>query len=333
MKIGAEEQEECWPRGDHPILETSTEMILKRLEEVDPVMAARWHPKDRRRIQRSLEIYLRTGRRASDIYQEQHERRLTEQQKCLVRDADESSAEGLRFPTLMFWVYADHAALRARLEQRVDTMLTKGLLEEVRLLDSFVLERERKGLTIDKSRGIWSAIGYKEFEAYTNATAENCSSPSMVQGLKEAAIEQVKAATRQYAKRQVTWIRNKLWNDLSATKASDRLFLLDGNNLSTWDENVRNPAIEIAESFLGGHQLPNPTELSAAASGVLSRGTDHASSGRQTSWVKKTCSTCGVTVMVEQDWQRHLQSRRHRNATKARSKGKIPIDKASSSPD
>ena len=52
----------------YPILKESTENLLERLQDVDPVMAERWHPNDRRNIQRSLEIYLQTGRKSSDIY-------------------------------------------------------------------------------------------------------------------------------------------------------------------------------------------------------------------------------------------------------------------------
>src|SRR5436190_11089962 len=54
-----------------PILEASPGEILQKLREVDPVMAARWHPNETRKIRRSLEIYLQTGRPASEIYQEQ----------------------------------------------------------------------------------------------------------------------------------------------------------------------------------------------------------------------------------------------------------------------
>ncbi|KAK5057159.1 tRNA dimethylallyltransferase, mitochondrial, partial [Cryomyces antarcticus] len=58
-----------------PVLEESTEKMLEKLHEVDPIMANRWHPNDRRKIQRSLEIYLETGKKASDIYEEQKPRR------------------------------------------------------------------------------------------------------------------------------------------------------------------------------------------------------------------------------------------------------------------
>ncbi|KAI5277644.1 hypothetical protein KEM54_004933, partial [Ascosphaera aggregata] len=48
------------------ILDKSDQEILEKLREVDPVMASRWHPNEDRKIRRSLEIYLQTGRRASE---------------------------------------------------------------------------------------------------------------------------------------------------------------------------------------------------------------------------------------------------------------------------
>lgn len=50
-----------------PVLEDSTEAMLQELKRVDPAMAERWHPNDRRKIRRSLEIYLQTGRPASEF--------------------------------------------------------------------------------------------------------------------------------------------------------------------------------------------------------------------------------------------------------------------------
>ncbi|KAJ8607881.1 hypothetical protein MRB53_039977 [Persea americana] len=61
-----------------PELERPTEELLEELKRVDPVMAERWHPNDRRKIQRSLQIYLKTGRKASDLYAEQRTRKTDE---------------------------------------------------------------------------------------------------------------------------------------------------------------------------------------------------------------------------------------------------------------
>lgn len=50
-----------------------TQELLTRLQKVDPIMANRWHPSDRRKIIRSLQIYYQTGRPQSEIIKEQQE--------------------------------------------------------------------------------------------------------------------------------------------------------------------------------------------------------------------------------------------------------------------
>ncbi|KAJ4115105.1 tRNA dimethylallyltransferase, mitochondrial [Fusarium oxysporum] len=122
-----------------PILQESGEAMLHELRKVDPVMADRWHPKDRRKIQRSLEIYLRSGKRASEYYAEQQARKEAAQQ-----DANKQPWENL-----LFWVYSERDVLRDRLDKRVDKMQTSGLMDEVRELYEFKHKRKWKvnGLT------------------------------------------------------------------------------------------------------------------------------------------------------------------------------------------
>jgi tRNA dimethylallyltransferase len=182
----------------YPILKESTEKLLETLQDVDPVMAERWHPNDRRKIQRSLEIYLQTGRKASDIYAEQRLAQST------TNSADSSSSEdsGLRFPTLLFWIHAETETLRARLDSRVDKMLQRGLLDEVRQLHDYATEHSTQQ-PIDDSRGIWVSIGYKEFSAYTAALATGEANDADLQALKDEAIERTKIATCQNVNRRL----------------------------------------------------------------------------------------------------------------------------------
>lgn len=65
-----------------------------------------------------------------------------------------------------------------------------------------------------------------------------------LEALKKECTETMKTKTRQYAKRQVLWIRNKL---LPLCKEKDvKIFLLDATSLDTWKENVGNVAVKIA---------------------------------------------------------------------------------------
>lgn len=306
---------------EHPILEGPTEEMLRRLEEVDPVMAGKWHPNDRRKIQRSLEIFLTTGKKASEIYESQQRRHQAGRTSPAAGSGDGGSPfAGLRFPSVLFWVHSDHCILKARLDKRVDDMLTEGLLGEVQELHKFLRDQESKHIAVDKTRGIWAAIGYKEFENYITTSGTPGVSQEGPRSLKAQAIEQMKAATRQYAKRQSRWIRIKLVNALAETGNSERLFLLDSSDVNGWVKNVQEPATEVVETFLGGGRLPDPLGTSALARDILARHENDRRDPASDLWTKSTCDTCGVTAVLETEWVRHINSRRHRMTVRARSK-------------
>ncbi|KAH6625161.1 IPP transferase-domain-containing protein [Boeremia exigua] len=296
-----------------PILDEPTSVILEKLREVDPVMADRWHPNESRKIQRSLEIYLRTGKPASQVYDEQRIKREIEQ-SAPNDDAAETST-GLRFPTLLFWVHADKDVLNPRLDGRVDKMLAKGLLDEVDELTRFRTEHEaRTGSAVDQSRGIWVSIGYKEFLGYQGALIDSALPSTELEKQKTAAVEKTQAATRQYANRQARWIRIKLLNALYGAGHKSNMFLLDGSDLSKWAEHVTQPATTITNDFLSGHTLADPSTLSAAAAENLTPKRSYDLGQRPDLWQKKTCETCGTVSITENDWKLHGQSRAHRRA-------------------
>ena len=302
-----------------PILEAPTDILLAKLKEVDPVIAERWHPNERRKIQRSLEIYLRTGKPASQVYEEQRVRRNDSPR--IPYDEPASACSGLRFPTLMFWVHANKDVLYPRLDERVGKMLSKGLLSEVQQLCDFRKDYEsRTGLDIDQSRGIWVSIGYKEFLDYQHALAQIPQVQSDLATLKTAAIEKTQAATRQYANRQLKWIRIKLLNALLSANQKSNIFLLNGSDLSQWNEEVLQPAASITESFLSGQPLPVPSTLSSVAAEMLTPKRAYDLGQRPDLWQKKVCETCGTVAVTENDWSLHVKSRAHRKAVGAKKK-------------
>ncbi|KAI8942967.1 hypothetical protein NX059_001006 [Plenodomus lindquistii] len=307
---------------DHkfPILDEATEMIHSRLRQVDPIMADRWHPNERRKIQRSLEIYLRTGKPASQVYNEQRKSRESSSKEPGGKIATEHAS--LRFPTLVIWVHASKDVLYARLNGRVDKMLKRGLLSEVRQLSEY---RQREdsvaGSAIDTSRGIWVSIGYKEFLEYQQASSAGAIiSEEELATLKQAAIERTQAATRQYANRQIKWIRIKLLNALICADAKSSTFLVDGSDLSKWEEHVINPATTITEQFLSGQTLPTPSSLSSTAADMLTPSRDYDLSQRPDLWERKVCDFCGTVAVTENDWTLHIRSRAHRKAVGAKKK-------------
>lgn len=143
--------------------------LLEELRQVDPAAAARLHPADEKRILRALEVYRETGETITAH---------NEKTRSLPPRYD-AVWIGLRF--------ADRADLRQLIDRRVDAMVEAGLLEEVQTL----LDR---GLPWDATA--LQAIGYKEFLGVLEGEITV-----------DQAVAEVKLRSRQYAKRQVTWLR------------------------------------------------------------------------------------------------------------------------------
>jgi tRNA dimethylallyltransferase len=140
------------------------------LGRVDPPSAQRIHPSDAQRIQRALEVYELTGRGLSELFSEQE-------------------AESFPYKVLKF-VLAPHdpIALAERVAVRFREMLAQGLVEEVASL------RDRRDL--DLAKPAMRAVGYRQVWQYLDGEHN-------YQEMTERAI----IATRQLAKRQMTWLR------------------------------------------------------------------------------------------------------------------------------
>jgi len=153
--------------------------LYKELIEKDPAAVEIVHPNNVRRIIRALEVIELTGKPFSSYHGEWKNR---------------ESIYNLE----MFGLTMDRDSLRERINRRVDTMIETGLLDEVKSLVEHGYERF---LTSQQ------AIGYKELIGYLNGEITL-----------EEAVETIKARTRQYAKRQLTWFRadpRVQWIDLT----------------------------------------------------------------------------------------------------------------------
>ncbi len=139
------------------------------LQKIDPVKAGELHPNNLRRIIRAIEVYRITGKPVS-VLQEQYKLAKKSYQfkiMCLAREKED---------------------IYRRINERVETMFDKGLVDEVRsLLDN------PRGL----SKQAKQALGYKEVIQYLDGgfTLDD-------------AKEMVKQSTRRFAKRQMTWFRS-----------------------------------------------------------------------------------------------------------------------------
>ncbi|PWN27500.1 tRNA isopentenyltransferase, partial [Jaminaea rosea] len=233
------------PREMHQLLTT-----------LDPLMASRWHPLDGRKIANSLHVIARTGRRHSDWVKEQEQEQDDNAEASSSASIPHWSGNPLR--TLLFWIYASRPELNARLDARVDKMIPRGLLDEIRTLRR--IAAEARG-SIDTSQGIFQAIGYKEFKPFLDALddLERSGDGQAVSVLPAAG--DMKSATRQYAKKQVGWMRNKLLPEIARTRRLRgegvmEVVLLDATRPEEWEEKVRKPALKAVEAFMKGEAIP-----------------------------------------------------------------------------
>mgnify|MGYP000643138172 CR=1 FL=1 len=167
--------------------EIGGEGLLGELRKVDPERAARLHPADKKRIVRAMEVYILTG-------------------KTITQHDAETRAVPPRYDAAKIALdFADRQDLYDRIDRRVDAMVRQGLFDEVRALLA-------AGVPADCTA--MQAIGYKEFFPYFEGTAN----------LTECT-ERLKQATRNYAKRQLTWFRRQndaVWLYLDEEDVTER---------------------------------------------------------------------------------------------------------------
>lgn len=303
------------------ILDASTDKILAELKRIDPVIASRWHPNDRRKIRRSLEIYLQTGKKASELYDDQQNTRTALGKGKTIEGVSNDTESSLRFPTLLFWTHTQKEKLIPRLDDRVDAMISDGLLHEARMLEDIRLNLEREGVDIDESRGIWVTIGYKEFRQYLSKLQKSFSKDRRVAEEYNAAVERMKISTRQYSNSQIRWIRMKLVNALDNAE-NPRLFVLSTDDPTNWEDQVLRPAVKLTTDFLEGKDLPNPRLQSQLAEQMLTPRRNYDVSRRRDLWEQRVCECCGITAVTEDQWLQHTNGRRHRNTLRAQTKDK-----------
>lgn len=292
-----------------PILDSSPEVLMEKLREVDPIMAERWHPKDARKIRRSLEIYFQTGRRASEIYAEQ---------KLLKNEVVMKDEGLLRFDnTLIFWVHAEKEILNARLDSRVEGMIEQGLMTEAQTMFDYLQKKESQGIEVDQTRGVWVSIGFKELAPYFAAVQEAKLSAEQLVELKMRCVESIRTATRQYGSSQIKWIRNKLWRALSDADMTRRLYIMDSSSVKDWDECITQPSEKIVQALLEDKPTPDPKTLSKLAKTVLSAKEEQARAQPVSDMQCFTCDICNKAMNGEEQWNIHLNGYSHKRAAKS----------------
>ena len=161
-------------RIDDEARESGWPGLHAELATVDPAAAARINPNDSQRIQRALEVFRLTGRPLSDWQ---------------VNTGPRAATEEFRFLKLAL-VHEDRALLHDLIARRLAQMVEQGMLEEVARL------RQRPGLQPEASS--MRSVGYRQFWAHLAGETDL-----------ETAKYKALVATRQLAKRQMTWLRTE----------------------------------------------------------------------------------------------------------------------------
>ncbi len=159
--------------------------LYNKLMKIDPEAAGRIKPNDLRRIIRALEVSAKADRGISD---------------CQSVSTIPSQYEFIKVGLLR-----DRKELYRMIDERVDAMMEKGLLEETRRL-----------LEMNPNNTALQALGYKEMVLYINGEVDL-----------EEAVRLTKKRTRNYAKRQFTWFRKEPdihWVDITGIMNHDEIF-------------------------------------------------------------------------------------------------------------
>ena len=152
------------------LLKNGSKQLYLWLEKIDPESAKKIHINNIKRVQRAIEYYLLTGEKMSE-----HN----------AREKKKVSPYDLTYIVLTM----ERDLLYERINQRVDRMIEKGLVEEVRLLKNKGYSKEMTSM---------QGLGYKEIYDYLNG-----------EYTLEEAIYTIKRDTRHFAKRQLTWFRRE----------------------------------------------------------------------------------------------------------------------------
>lgn len=167
--------------------------LHQRLQQIDPDSAERIHANDSQRLSRALEVYEITGKTMTELCARESETGLTLK------------------PLKIIIAPKDRAVLHSRIEQRFKQMLEQGFLEEVKAL----LADERNHADLPAMR----SVGYRQAIEHLNGETDY-----------DAFVFRGIVATRQLAKRQITWLR----------KEADAIWLdpTEADYLTTLDKNV-----------------------------------------------------------------------------------------------
>ena len=171
------------------VAEHGAEALHEKLKEMDPVSYETIHANNTKRVIRALEYYYLTGQPISTHNEQEHKKESP-------------------YNFAYFVLTDDRAHLYERIDRRVDLMMEKGLVDEVKRLYDMGYHKDMVSM---------QGLGYKELLSYLDG---ECTL--------DEAVYIIKRETRHFAKRQLTWFRRErdvIWLDKAAYKYNDKQIL------------------------------------------------------------------------------------------------------------
>ncbi|MHC2995735.1 MAG: tRNA (adenosine(37)-N6)-dimethylallyltransferase MiaA [Candidatus Atribacteria bacterium] len=160
--------------------------LYNKLTKIDSVSASKIKPNDLRRIIRALEVYKSTGKTISYLQKKTYNKNI-------------------KFKYYIIGLKRNRENLYQKINSRVDKMIKDGLIEEVKMLRKRGYKEHLNSM---------QGLGYKQINKYLDGEYD-----------KETAINLIKRDTRRYAKRQMTWFKNKIknieWIDLDGYEENE----------------------------------------------------------------------------------------------------------------
>ncbi|XP_016999048.2 tRNA dimethylallyltransferase [Drosophila takahashii] len=286
----------------------TTQDLHHHLTKIDAGSANRIHPNNRRKIIRAIEVYQSTGQTLTQKLEEQR-----------AQPGGNRLGGPLRYPhIILLWLRCQQEVLNARLDSRVDGMLSQGLLRELRQFHNAHQVTTIKAFT----SGVLQTIGYKEFVPYLlkydqqqdeqieeYLQSHNYKLPSeeelKEEGLPEgldllrSCCEELKLVTRRYSKKQLKWINNRFL--ASKDRQVPDLFELDTSDVAAWKEEVYQRAETIIETYRNEEICEiKPMSKREHPGADLDEETSH------------FCGICERHFIGEFQWGLHLKSNKHK---------------------
>uniref|UniRef100_A0A6G1SBQ9 tRNA dimethylallyltransferase, mitochondrial n=1 Tax=Aceria tosichella TaxID=561515 RepID=A0A6G1SBQ9_9ACAR len=284
--------------------QVDSQKLWNILEKVDPNAAHLYHPKDKRRLIRSLQIIQENKKNYTEVLE--HVNKSGE--------GDKSSLGGpLRFKsTLVIWLNCDHEILDKVMDERVDKMLDRGLLAELEdFHENYNKQRLTDGKKPEYDKGVFQTIGFKEFHDYLMLDTTTKESDEGNKILKRS-IQRMKISTRQYAKRQLKWIRRRFLQ--SGTRDLPSVFKLETSfDEQGWLAQVQEPAYKIVSCFLEGRDYPGE---------LLEFKKEPEKQEAVNNPGKHYCEICDRTFIGSFNIESHIMSKRHRKTAEKLSRKK-----------